>query len=240
MPATPGDQEAASEGINSRVKSWELWIICLLMEHAVLVFRFLLMHIHPTEPKWVDDAKDTLQYKIAEMKNDETLLEQVDLLSGTEGEAERVREVFERINVGSMGNDLDVELIGVLLGELGMKDLEQADIINIVRQMDRDINGKITLSEFLEWWMTNHVFRKNKYQLRDPHELFAQVDKDGNGLLDAGEVKTMCEMLGMRHLKARQLGQLMADIDYDNDGVINIDEFTMWWRVRPNYLSAVV
>ena len=36
------------------------------------------------------------------------------------------------------------------------------------------------------------------------------------------------------------LGQLMADIDYDNDGVINIDEFTMWWRVRPNYLSAVV
>ena len=77
--------------------------------------------------------------------------------------------------------------------------------------------------------------------MRDPRQMYAAIDADGNGQLDCVEVKRLCRLLGMKKISKRQVGQLMADIDEDGDGVITIDEFCLWWANNggAQYTAAV-
>ena len=112
---------------------------------------------------------------------------------------------------------------------LGMS-LDDSDVIRVMKSIDTNADGRVGFPEFCDWWVLNS--HKNKFQLRDPHEYFREVDQDGDGTLDKSEVKKLCEALGMKPLKPKQVGQLMADIDIDCNGVISIDEFTLWWLER--------
>jgi Ca2+-binding EF-hand superfamily protein len=57
---------------------------------------------------------------------------------------------------------------------------------------------------------------------------FAQYDTDGNGTLDAEEIRTMfdqlCELKGIPKLRNRQMATLLRKYDTDGDGNLDRDE----------------
>jgi calmodulin len=49
-------------------------------------------------------------------------------------------------------------------------------------------------------------------------------DKDGNGLIEAGELKNVMESLGEK-LTDEELAEMIKEADLNNDGVIQFEEF---------------
>jgi Ca2+-binding EF-hand superfamily protein len=214
------------ESIRNRVRIPELWVYCLLMEHGVLLLRTALNAAAPTEPKWVEEAKDTLAFQQNRMDSqaDDILDLRSDAFKQSKG-TQKAREIFNKIDEDGSGS-LDSEEIRKLCLMLGMP-LEKGDLLSVMQEMDIDADGRISFEEFNDWWILN--FEKNVYQLRDPKEVFRELDTDGSGVLEKKEVQILLQQLGMKKISKRDLGQLMADLDSDSDGVVTIDEFCFWW-----------
>ena len=58
-------------------------------------------------------------------------------------------------------------------------------------------------------------------KMRDAFNLF---DRDGNGVIDIGELGLMMNALG-ENMSPHEVGNLLAEADADGDGVINFEEF---------------
>jgi hypothetical protein len=72
--------------------------------------------------------------------------------------------------------------------------------------------------------------------------LFAELDEDGGGTLDVGEVAAMAERLGAP-LGKRELKEAMAAMDEDGSGEVDVEEFLLWWqesRKKPSKLALAV
>lgn len=57
---------------------------------------------------------------------------------------------------------------------------------------------------------------------------FSKFDKDGNGTIDKDELSRLSEDLG-QPLDQTQIDLAMRDLDMNNDGVIDLDEFARWY-----------
>ena len=60
------------------------------------------------------------------------------------------------------------------------------------------------------------------------HGLFSEMDEDGSGTLDFGEVKELCERLGKRMTDAEVHKALLA-MDEDGSMEADAEEFVNWW-----------
>ena len=58
--------------------------------------------------------------------------------------------------------------------------------------------------------------------------MFSQIDTDGSGLLDEGEMKVLFKNLGLE-LTQEQEDFIMKEIDEDGSGEIDFDEFFKWY-----------
>jgi Ca2+-binding EF-hand superfamily protein len=71
--------------------------------------------------------------------------------------------------------------------------------------------------------MANHDDRVEEIE-----ELFEQNDTDGNGDIDFDEFKTLMGELDPQ-MQPSSLAVGFRDIDTNQDGRINFDEFLVWW-----------
>ena len=56
---------------------------------------------------------------------------------------------------------------------------------------------------------------------------------NGNGLLDLEEVGELAALMqGGKPLSKTQLQVAMRDMDKDNSGEVDFDEFYVWWKVH--------
>jgi Ca2+-binding EF-hand superfamily protein len=60
-------------------------------------------------------------------------------------------------------------------------------------------------------------------------QMFSKVDADSSGLIDAGELQLMLVYLGL-DLSESQCGMVMAEIDEDGSGEIDLEEFIIWFQ----------
>lgn len=65
-------------------------------------------------------------------------------------------------------------------------------------------------------------------ELKQLRKLFAEIDEDGSGLLDRGEVYQLAEKLGAT-LSTAELDAAMAEMDEDGSGEVDFDEFALWF-----------
>ncbi|KAG0191555.1 hypothetical protein DFQ28_011597 [Apophysomyces sp. BC1034] len=63
-------------------------------------------------------------------------------------------------------------------------------------------------------------------------EAFEAFDRDGDGVINARELRSMMQQLGDR-ITEEEAGQMIKDVDENNDGVVNFDEFAKMMGVRP-------
>lgn len=68
-------------------------------------------------------------------------------------------------------------------------------------------------------------------ELEELREVFDHYDRDGNGVIDRDEFKTLCRALDAGFRDAEVAAGLDA-VDANGNGRIEFDEFVAWWRQR--------
>ena len=63
-PVTPG-----CAGVRVRLFSTQLWVFAVVFEHSVMLLRIFIMKANPTDPEWVEDDKDVLNYRVSQWKD---------------------------------------------------------------------------------------------------------------------------------------------------------------------------
>jgi Ca2+-binding EF-hand superfamily protein len=207
-----------------RYASARLWIMMILMEHAVLLLRFAFDSITPTDPKWVHEAKDVLEFRREIMKTGAQVLQE-DLLTMFKNGGNSAKDIFDEIDTDGSGY-LETDEVRQLLKTLGRK-LDDRDFRQIMKQIDADGSGRVDRQEFEDWWQLNKDDTKNA-RLQDVRPMFAKFDQDGSGGIDKVELRQLCRALKMRVSKLA-VEDLMTEIDSDDNGLIDFEEFSTWW-----------
>jgi hypothetical protein len=69
------------------------------------------------------------------------------------------------------------------------------------------------------------------YKHKTTQAMFAELDQQNNGYLDITAIEQLCGQMG-RSLKAADLESARADMDADNNGMVDFAEFDAWWQVN--------
>ena len=73
---------------------------------------------------------------------------------------------------------------------------------------------------------------------KDARSLFDELDADGSGFLDSGEVEELCKQMG-RKLGKKELAKAMAEIDADGNDEVSFSEFEAWWALNRHETQVV-
>ena len=157
------------DGIDYRVTVSRLWIWAVAMEHVVLILRFALSAMAPTDPMWVETARETLNFRVDKMRHDEAHgLEDIDeKLQKRAGrkEAKAIFHKYDKDGDGSLDEKEVQKCINHLQSHLPRKDqMKMEDVRRIMLEMDTDKDGIVNFLEFNTWWSVHGG--KNRYQLK--------------------------------------------------------------------------
>jgi len=134
----------------------------------------------------------------------------------SEDEIAGLKEMFKMIDADNSGQ-ITFEELKVGLKKVGAN-LQESEIYALMQAADVDNNGTIDYGEFLA--ATLHL---NKVE-REDHlfAAFQYFDKDGSGYITADELQVACEEFGLGDVK---LEDMIGEVDQDNDGRIDYNEF---------------
>lgn len=129
------------------------------------------------------------------------------------------KEVFDLFDKDKDGA-ITIKELGDVMRALGANPT-QADLHEMINEVDTNSSGKIEFKEFLE------LFAK---KLKDPDseedliEAFKMFDKDNNGFISAAELRHVMTTLGEK-LTEEEADEMIKEADMNNDGQINYQEF---------------
>ncbi|XP_065856129.1 calcium-dependent protein kinase 26-like [Euphorbia lathyris] len=143
----------------------------------------------------------------------------------SEEEIAGLTEMFKMIDTDGSGQ-ISFEELKVGLKKFGAN-LNESEIYDLMQAADIDNSGTIDYGEFIA--ATLHV---NKVEKGD-HLLaaFSYFDKDGSGYITLDELQQACIEFGMEDI---HLEEMMQEIDQDNDGRIDYNEFVAMMRKGNN------
>ena len=108
-----------------------------------------------------------------------------------------------------------------------------ADTEDTLLELDIDKSGALENMEFLEWWLRriSVLPGHEKQQQVMARNTFLKFDLDKSGAINSSEFKTLVTALGM-DFTDKECDEAVAELDTDNSGVIECDEFIAWWVDR--------
>ncbi|OIW01467.1 hypothetical protein TanjilG_19393 [Lupinus angustifolius] len=134
----------------------------------------------------------------------------------SEEEIAGLKEMFKMIDTDNSGQITFDEL------KAGLKrvgaNVKESEIYDLMQAADIDNSGTIDYCEFIA--ATLHL---NKIE-REDHlfAAFSYFDKDGSGYITPDELQQACDEFGIGDIR---LEEIMGEIDEDNDGRIDYNEF---------------
>ncbi|XP_023541795.1 calcium-dependent protein kinase 1-like [Cucurbita pepo subsp. pepo] len=134
----------------------------------------------------------------------------------SEEEIAGLKEMFKMIDTDNSGQ-ITFEELKAGLKKFGAN-LKESEIYDLMQAADIDNNGTIDYGEFVA--ATLHL---NKIEKED-HLVaaFSYFDKDGSGFITHDELQQACKEFGIEDL---QLEEMMHEVDANNDGTIDYNEF---------------
>ncbi|KAJ3572725.1 hypothetical protein NP233_g2889 [Leucocoprinus birnbaumii] len=100
-----------------------------------------------------------------------------------------------------------------------------AQVDEIMKRVDVDRNGSIDFDEFVNLMAArSEVTGSTLDEESDLREAFKMFDKDGNGTINAEELKLTMRNIGV-YLTDEELDLMMKEADEDKNGVIDFQEF---------------
>jgi calcium-dependent protein kinase len=100
------------------------------------------------------------------------------------------------------------------------------DLHNILEEVDSDGSGVIDYTEFLAATLDKKV-----YMAEDVcWQAFRMFDRNGDGKIDKKEIAQVLNDDGVQNCAAKELAEIMDEIDQNGDGEIDFDEFMAMMR----------
>ena len=119
------------------------------------------------------------------------------------------------------GDGLDKKELREALAELNVRDLSDKDLSGIIRTVDADESGSLSLDEF------TNIFGVAKLK-----SIFQHIDKDGSGFINSEELSSALEALGYK-LPPREVKMILKKVDDDNSGEVSFEEFKTFFQYVP-------
>ncbi|PUZ68472.1 hypothetical protein GQ55_2G031600 [Panicum hallii var. hallii] len=146
----------------------------------------------------------------------------------SEDEIAGLREMFKMLDTDNSGQ-ITLEELKFGLKRVGAN-LKDSEIVTLMEAADIDNSGSIDYGEFLA--ATLHL---NKVEREDNlFAAFSYFDKDGSGYITHDELQKACEEFGIRDT---HLEDIIRDIDKNNDGRIDYNEFVTMMQKGNNPLG---
>ncbi|KAK4758172.1 hypothetical protein SAY87_019473 [Trapa incisa] len=140
----------------------------------------------------------------------------------SEEELMGLKEMFRGMDTDNSGT-ITLEELKQGLSKQGTK-LSEYEVKQLMEAADADGNGTIDYNEFIT--ATMHMNRMD----REDHlyTAFQYFDKDNSGYITNEELEQALREFGM--LEGRDIKEILSEVDSDNDGRINYDEFVAMMR----------
>ncbi|XP_022333553.1 neo-calmodulin-like [Crassostrea virginica] len=137
----------------------------------------------------------------------------------TEDQIEEYREAFKLFDKDGNGS-ITVEELVAILKNLGQNPTD-AEISDIVSEVDADGNGNIDFPEFL---LMMSKREKDVETDDDLLEAFRVFDRDGDGHISTTELRMVMLNIGEK-MSEEEVENMIKEADEDGDGQVNYDEF---------------
>ncbi|BAT96153.1 calcium-dependent protein kinase 1 [Vigna umbellata] len=134
----------------------------------------------------------------------------------SEEEIAGLKEMFKMIDADNSGQ-ITFEELKAGLKRVGAN-LNESEIYDLMQAADIDNSGTIDYGEFLA-----ATLHRNKIEREDNlFAAFSYFDKDGSGYITQEELQQACDEFGIKDVR---LEEIIKEIDEDNDGRIDYNEF---------------
>lgn len=137
------------------------------------------------------------------------------------------RETFSLFDVDGSGT-VTAEELATVMRSLGQYPSD-ADCRAMIANLDEDHSGAIGFEEFLRLMVSQmkDAERKNLHDSQKDEfiQAFKCFDRDGNGYVDAAELRYMMQNHGTMRLTDDEVNEMMSDADINGDGKLNFEEF---------------
>ncbi|XP_074569628.1 calcium-dependent protein kinase 2-like [Curcuma longa] len=140
----------------------------------------------------------------------------------SEEEIKGLKQMFANMDTDNSGT-ITYEELKTGLARLGSK-LSEAEIKQLMDAADVDGNGTIDYIEFITATMHRHRLERDEHL----YKAFRYFDKDDSGFITRDELETAMIEHGMGDLET--IKETISEVDKDNDGRINYEEFCTMMR----------
>ncbi|KAI3692670.1 hypothetical protein L6452_32491 [Arctium lappa] len=140
----------------------------------------------------------------------------------SEEEIMGLKEMFRGMDTDNSGT-ITLEELKHGLSKQGTK-LSESEVKQLIEAADADGNGTIDYDEFIT--ATMHMNRIDREE--HLYTAFQYFDKDNSGYITMEEMEQAIREYGMND--GREIKEIVSEIDTDNDGRINYDEFVAMMR----------
>ncbi|WOG81915.1 hypothetical protein DCAR_0101071 [Daucus carota subsp. sativus] len=183
--------------------------------HEVLCHPWIVDDIAPDKP--LDSAVLTRLKQFSAMNKLKKMALRVIAESLSEEEIGGLKQLFKMIDTDNSGT-ITFEELHNGLKKVG-SNLMESEIQDLMNAADIDNSGTIDYGEFLAATLHMNKMEREENLVR----AFAFFDKDGSGYITIDELQQACKDFGLGDVK---LDEMIKEIDQDNDGRIDYNEFT--------------
>ncbi|KAK7276842.1 hypothetical protein RIF29_17988 [Crotalaria pallida] len=140
----------------------------------------------------------------------------------SEEEIKGLKSMFTNIDTDNSGT-ITYEELRAGLQRLGSK-LTEAEVQQLMEAADVDGNGTIDYIEFITATMHRHRLERDEHL----YKAFQYFDKDNSGFITRDELQIAMKEYGMGD--EATIKEIISEVDADNDGRINYEEFCAMMR----------
>nr|GMC49860.1 calcium-dependent protein kinase 2-like [Ipomoea batatas] len=137
-------------------------------------------------------------------------------------EIQGLKSMFMNMDTDKSGT-ITYEELKTGLAKLGSK-LTEAEVKQLMEAADVDGDGSIDYIEFITATMHKHRLEREE----NLYKAFQYFDKDSSGFITRDELQTALKEHGIAD--AETIKEIIAEVDIDNDGTINYEEFCTMMR----------
>ena len=145
-------------------------------------------------------------------------------------EVDRLWESFRILDTDGSGT-ITAEELGAVMRSLGQTPTE-SQLRGLIEEVDRDGSGHIDFSEFTTLMLARYGDHRSRLELA-----FGVFDRDGSGRITAEEMGGVMRQVG---LTARELDEMIKEVDVDGDGSIGFAEFCQLAQAVPTRPSGAL
>lgn len=175
--------------------------------------------VAPDKP--IDSAVQSRLKQFSAMNKIKKLAIRVIAEAMSDEEIAGLKEMFKMMDTDNSGA-ITFEELKEGLKKVG-SNLKEKDVRELMNAADVDQNGTIDYGEFIAATMHMNKIEREENMFA----AFKYLDKDGSGYITAEELQNACVEFNMGDMK---MEELMRDVDQDNDGRIDYQEFVTMMR----------